>query len=144
MHSLNQNIEVRYLGAAISAANNTNAASTVIDMQGYETVMFVTTIADSTAGGTLTLSVEQGAASDGSDAVLVTGTAAVATSAANDDLNNRTIESEVFRPSARYVRARRATATQLGAYGELYAILRPYRLPAPAGTAAVAAGYVAN
>lgn len=143
MHSLNQNVEVRYLGAAISAANNTNAASTVIDMQGYETVLFVTTIADSTAGGSLTLTIEAGAASDGSDAALVAGTTATRTSAVNDDLNNLTLESELFRPASRYVRARRATATQLGAYGELYAILVPYRLPAAAGAAA-ATGYAFN
>ena len=143
MHGLNQNIEVRYLGAPIAAASNTNAASTVIDMQGYESVMFVTQIADSTATGTVTLTIEQGAASDGSDAALVTGSTATRTCAVNDDLNNLTLESEVFRPASRYVRARRATGVANGAYGDLYAILVPYRLPAAAGTAG-ATGYVAN
>lgn len=142
-HGLNQNVEVRYLGAAIAAASNTNAASAVIDMQGYESVIFYAPMTASVATGVATLTIEQGSAADGSDAVLVAGSTATVTSAATNDLQNRVLESEVFRPTARYVRARRASGTANIAYGDLIAVLVPYRLPAAAGAAAATA-YVFN
>lgn len=133
MHGLLENAEFRYVGAAVSASNSIDNNSSRIDMADYESVVFVTTIVDSVATGVATMAIQEADEDADTNMADVTDTLATATSATNDDLNNKLFVSEVFKPSKRYVQANRRSATANIAYGECIAILIPKRQPATQG-----------
>lgn len=144
MHGIKDNLEIRYVGAAVSAASNTDSNSSRIDMAGYESVLFVTTMTDSVATGVATLTIEANDADSDSGMAAVSGTASTATCATNDDINGLTLISELRNPAKRYVQAVRTSATANIAYGEILAILTPRRLPVSQHTTNSDVAYVAN
>ena len=97
-----------YATAATSAIE-----STVIDMLGYDGVLFVTTIAVANAGNHI--KVQSGTDGAVSDAADLTGTKVICTSA------NECVGVDVYRPLERYLRAY-VTRTASSACGEIYAI----------------------
>lgn len=111
-----------YVGAAVAAANSTDANSSRLDMAGWDGVVFLTTITDSVATGVATLKVEANTADSDSGMAAITGATATATSAANDDLNGQLLIVDVFRPQKRYVQGVRTSATKDIAFGECIAI----------------------
>jgi hypothetical protein len=130
--NLSDNIEVRYVGPAVSAGSSIDNNSTRIDMSDYEGVMFVTTITDSVDTGVATLAIQQNTADSDTGMATLADTGATATSAANDDLNGKTLQTDVVRPTKRYIQAVRTSATANIAYGEVHAILykrRKYPVP---------------
>lgn len=144
MHGIKDNIEVRYVGAAVAAGASIDSNSTIIDMQDYESVLFVTTITDSVATGVATLVIQANDANSDSGMAAVTGTSATVTCAVNDDVNGTTLISELRLPSQRYVQATRTSATANIAYGEVYALLTPRRRPAAAHATNSDTAYVSN
>jgi hypothetical protein len=110
-------------GAAVAAANNTDSNSTRIDMTGWDGIVFIAPIDDSTATGTVKLTVESNTADSDTGMTALTGATYTATSAINDDLNSKAIVVDVYRPLKRYVQGVRVSATQNGAFGDLIAIL---------------------
>lgn len=144
MHGILDNYEVRYVGAAVAAGSSIDNNSSRIDMAGYESVMFVTTITDSANTGVATLTIQQNTVDSDSGMAAVTGTASTATSGSNDDLNGTVLVSELRKPAQRYVQATRASATANIAYGEVIAILKPKRLPASQGATVQDTAYISN
>ena len=144
MHGIIDNLEIRYVGALVTAGSSIDNNSTRIDMQGYESVAFVTTITDSVATGVAAMVIQQNTADSDTGMAAVTGTTATATCATNDDLNGLTLITEVFKPTQRYVQATRTSATANIAYGEVYAILKPYRVPVTQHSTNADSAYVAN
>ena len=144
MRGLSDNLEFRYMGAAVSAGSSIDNNSTRIDMTGYESVTFYTTITDSVATGVATLEIQQSDADSDDDMTAVTGAAASATSATNDDLNGTGLVAELRRPAKRYVQATRKSSVANIAYGEVIAILKPYRTPATQGATISDTAYVSN
>lgn len=144
MHGLLDNHELRYVGAAVAAGSSIDNNSTIIDMAGYESVVFVCAITDSTATGVATLVVQE--SDENSDAAMadVTGTAATVTCAENDDINGKLLATEYRKPAKRYVQATRTSSTANIAYGEVYAILKPLRRPAEQGATVSDTAYVSN
>jgi hypothetical protein len=123
MQNLLNKIAVSYVDAAVAAANNTDSDSSVVDTAGYEGVIFLVSILDSVAGGVATLTVSQGALSNGTDmAALASGSDAL-TSAVNDDINGQILKVDVYRPRERYVMSTITSATQNIAFGDTVAIL---------------------
>jgi len=98
--------------AAASAAGTSAVNSDVIDMAGYDGVMFVTAIATANAGNHIKL--QQGDEPDLSDAADIEGSKQVATA------NAQTVWIDLYRPTKRYVRAV-ATRGVSTALGEVYA-----------------------
>jgi hypothetical protein len=142
---LNENVEVAYVGAAISNASNTDSNSTRLDMQGWDGVLFVTTITDSTATGVATLKVEQNTADSDTGMTLITGASAAVTCAVNDDINGKILIVDVREPRQRYVQAVRTSATANIAFGEVIAIRYGPRLaPAALSSTAAAAAEVVS
>lgn len=129
MHGITQNLEVRYVGAAVTAGSSIDNNSTRIDMAGYESVAFFTTISDSVATGVAAMEIQANDADSDTGMTAVTGSSATATSATNDDLNGTVLLTEFHRPTQRYVQATRTSATANIAYGEVYAVLKPHRVP---------------
>lgn len=144
MHGLLDNLEVRYVGAAVAAGSSIDNNSSRIDMAGYESVTFVTTITDSVATGVATLVVQESDADSDDAMAAVTGTAASVTCAENDDINGTVLITEYRKPAKRYVQATRTSATANIAYGEVIAILKPLRRPAEQGATVSDTAYVSN
>jgi len=123
MPNIIENLDIREAGAPISAANNTDSNSDRIDTSGYDGVIFICPIEDSVALGVATLTVEQNTADSDTGMAALSGAAATETSVENDDLNNKLLIVNVYRPLERYVQAVRTSATQNIAFGTLIAIL---------------------
>lgn len=144
MHAISDNLEVRYVGAAISAGASIDGNSSRIDMSDYESVMFVTTISDCVATGVAALKIEANDADSDTGMAAVADTTATATSAANDDLNGTVLVTELRNPQKKWVQAVRTSATANIAYGEVIAILKPRRLPAVQGATVQDLALVSN
>ncbi len=110
------------VGAPIAAANNTDSNSDILDMAGYEGVIFIGSITDSVATGVATLKVEQSDTNADGGMALVTGCTVSKTCVADDDINNTLLTAEVFQPRKRYVQGVRGSATANIAFGTLIAI----------------------
>lgn len=123
MQNLLNNIKLDYVAAAVSAANNTDNDSAIVDTQGYDGVLFLTTITDSVSTGVATMTIEQNSANSGSGMAALSGAVATKTSGGNDDINGQMLAVDVYRPRERYLRANRTSATANIAYGECIAIL---------------------
>lgn len=144
MHGLIDNLEFRYVGAAVVAGSSIDSNSSRIDMAGYESVVFYTTITDSVDTGVATLVIQQADEDADTNMANVSGTAATATSGANDDLNGLALVAELRKPTKRYVQATRTSATANIAFGEVIAVLKPKRLPAVQGATITDTAYVSN
>jgi hypothetical protein len=144
MHGIKDNMEVRYLGAAVALASNTDSNSSRIDMANYESVMFICTITDSVATGVATFTIEQNDADSDSGMTAVTGTGATLTCAINDDINGKMLVTELRTPTKRYVQAVRTSATANIAFGEVIAVLTPYTLPVSQHSTVGDLNYVSN
>lgn len=129
MHTITENIEIREAGSPVANASNTDNSSDRIDMAGYESVTFITTITDSAATGVATLTVESNDADSDSGMAAITGASATATCAVNDDINDKLLIVEVRNPGKRYLQAVRSSATANIAFGPVTVLLKPRRLP---------------
>lgn len=140
MHSLLKDCAIDYAGAAVSAASSTDSNSSRFDMSGWDGIMFMTTITDSTNTGTCTLKIEENSADSDTGMTAITGATCTATSAADDDLNNELLIVDCYRPQERYVQGVRVTATANGAFGQIIAIrYRGRKAPVTQSTSTVAA-----
>lgn len=144
MHGLAQNVEIRVVGALVAAGNAIDNNSARIDMAGYESVTFVAAITDSVATGVATLLIEENDADSDAGMTAIAGASASRASVVNDDINGQALVSEVFKPNRRWVQAvRRSTVANI-AYGDIFAILVPRRLPAVQGGTVAAVARAAN
>ena len=136
---LAKNSEVRYVGAAVAAANNTDSNSTIIDMSNWDGAIFVTTVTASTATSVVTLKAEQNTANSDTGMAALSGASASATCAVTDDLNGKTLIVSVHQPRERYVQAVRTSATANSAFGQVIAILYGPRTAPTAAASTTAA-----
>jgi hypothetical protein len=88
--------------AAVAATSAIN--SSTVDATGAHGVRFTAALGDVTTGCVLGLKIQGGAASDGSDAVDVTG-ATTAFTAGASDADVKLLQVEVFSPTKQYYRA---------------------------------------
>ena len=144
MHGIKDNVEIRVVGNPIAAGSSIDGNSSIIDMKGYESVSFVATITDSVDTAVATLTVEESAANADGAMVAVTGASASVTSASNDDINGKCLIAEYRKTDKRYVQVVRTSATANIAYGNVVAILTPYRKPVTQDVTVAASAYVSN
>ncbi len=90
------------------AAGSADVNSDVIDTAGYESVRIITGFGAITSGAVTSQKLQQGQASNMSDAADLAGSSQ--TVADTDD--NKIVVSEIYRPQERYVRAVTKRATQ--------------------------------
>ncbi len=121
---------VRKAGELVTAAANTDSNSSRIDMQSgpWAGVVFVCFISDSVATGVATLAAEGNSVDSDTGMVALTTDGgetvrARATCAENDDLNDRALIVDVFRPQHRYIQGVRTSTVANIAFGEIWAIL---------------------
>lgn len=118
--NLFKNIKLQEVLAPVSASSSIDSNSDRLDMSGFDGVMFIVAITDSTDTGVATLNVQQNIID--SDTGMATTSSATATSAANDDLNNKLLVVDVYRPAERYVQGNLTSATANTAFGNMIAI----------------------
>lgn len=122
MKNLLNNALPAWLAAAVAAGSSIDNDSAIIDMAGYEGVVFITTIEDSVDTGVAAMTAEQNSVNSGTGMAALAGAVATLTSAANDDLNGKLLMLDVYRPKERYLRVNRTSATANIAYGPVIAI----------------------
>lgn len=101
MNLLNEVKITRVANAA--AAAQTEVLSSVLDMQGYDGVMFVAILGDITATSVLTLTAKGNTASSTGSPTPVTQVATAAFTAGASDADNKVLVVDVFDPALRYV-----------------------------------------
>ena len=88
------------VGAAPAVAATTDVEGTVVDMKGFDWVLFIASVGTLTATQVTTLEAHGGAASNGSDATQITG----ASQAFADADSDKCAGVAVMKPQVRYVR----------------------------------------
>lgn len=117
---------VGFLGDAVkitkvanaTAAGTSTINSAVVDMQGYDGCLFLTTPGTITAGGVQSMKVQQDTAVGMGAAADLAGTGITVA----DDDDNQVFWLDVKRPRERYLRLVISRATQNSVWGEIYAI----------------------
>jgi hypothetical protein len=108
MNNLLNNVMVTTVLGEVAAGQAANA-SDILDMSGYQGVMFIAKLSDSVAnGGVATLKVQQNTANSTSGMADLTGTV---THTDDDDGDDGLLVLDVVNPNERYVRAVLTTAT---------------------------------
>lgn len=129
MKTITQNIEIREVGAPVTAGASIDNNSDIIDMANYESVTFIAPITASVATGVAALTVEGNDANSDSGMAAVAGAVATVTSAENNDVQGRLLIVEVARPAKRFLQVVRTSATANITYGTVIALLKPRRVP---------------
>jgi hypothetical protein len=133
-----ENNKIMEVGVPVAAANNTDSNSDILDMSGWDGVVFIAPIEDSVAAGVATLKAEQDVANADGGMAAIVGATVSATSVVNDDLNGKILVLDVYKPQERYVQAVRVSATQNIAFGTIIAIQYNGRLSPPTEHASIA------
>jgi len=95
-----------------AVAGTTLLTSDILDMSGYDGVVFIALTGDGTSGTVLTLTALNNTANSTSAAVAITGGTATATSVSTTDADNKLLIVDVYRPQLRYVYCTLTRATQ--------------------------------
>lgn len=102
MTSMLKNVKVTPVAASAVAAQ-TEVLSSVLDMQGYDGVMFIALLGDVTATSVLTLTAKGNTASSTSSPTPVTQVATAAFTAGASDADDKALVVDVYDPALRYV-----------------------------------------
>jgi len=116
-------VALAYLGGAVAAGAAIDNDSIIIDMAGYEGVIFITSVEDAMSGGIATMTIEQNSANSGAGMVVLADAVATLTSGADDDLNGKQLAIDIYQPTERYLRVNRTSSGANIAYGSVIAIL---------------------
>ena len=110
---LSNEVKLRKIKASQTSAG-TEVVSDIVDMAGYEGVLFFATIATANAGNYM--KAQQGANAAMSDAADIAGSKVVATA------NGEVVFLDIYKPSERYLTANIIRAGANTATGDIYAI----------------------
>lgn len=119
--NLLKNVKISVVEATASAAT-TELVTDVLDMAGYEGVMFIAVTGDVTAASVLTLTVKANSANSVSSPAPVTQKATDAFTAGASDADSKAIVVDVYRPTLRYVFGSLTRTAQNAVVGTILAI----------------------
>lgn len=119
--NLSKDIKVTVVEAAATAAT-TELVSDVLDMSGFDGVMFIALTGDVTASSVLTLTVKANSANSVSSPTPVTQKATAAVTAGATDSDSKVLMVDVYKPTLRYVFASLTRADQNAVIGGVIAI----------------------
>lgn len=122
MRSILKNMDVKQV-LGYYAAGTTKRTSDIIDMQGYDGVLFVAGLGTLIENGTLDVFVEQNTANSTVGMARLATTAVHTVTAANALLTKSAILVDVYRPRERYVQCNITPATQNAVILGIVAIL---------------------
>ncbi len=118
MQNLANNIKISWVKALIASANNTDSNTAILDMSGFDGVIFITPVTTATTGSVVTLTVESNTANSDSGMAAISGAVATKTSPADGTL----LVVDVYRPQKRYVQGVITSATQVATFDASIAI----------------------
>lgn len=121
MHSMIKNAVMSVAYTLIAAASNTDQKTAVLDMSGFDGVIFMTPITADVSGGVATLDVHQNAADSTSGSSAIAGATDTGTSTGSS-LAGKMLVVDVYKPALRYVMGRIRSATQNITFGPTVAI----------------------
>jgi hypothetical protein len=104
------------------AAGQAATKSDILDMAGYDGVLFIASMSDNTSGSVATLAVQQNSANSTTGMATITGASASNTSTAGDAQNDKLLMVDVYRPLQRYIQGLFTSGTQDIAKGPMIAI----------------------
>lgn len=136
--NLTNEVKITVVSPAAAAAQ-TEIKSSVLDMEGYEGVMFIALTGDVTSGSVLTLTAKGNTANSTTSPSPVTQKATVALTAGATDSDSKAIVVDVFRPALRYVFASLTRTAQDAIVGGIIAIQYQARNKPTANDASVIA-----
>lgn len=119
--NLSKGVKVTVVSPAAAAAQ-TAINSSVLDMTGYEGVMFVALTGDVTSGSVLSLLAKGNTANSTSSPTPITQATATYTALSASDSDSKALIVDVFRPSLRYMFASLTRTTQDAVIGGIVAI----------------------
>lgn len=119
--NLSKDVKITVVAAAAAAAQ-TAVTSDVLDMSGYDGVMFVALTGDVTSGSKLTLTAKANSANSTSSPTPVTQKATAEFTAGASDADSKALVVDVYKPTLRYVFAELARTTQNAIVGGIIAI----------------------
>jgi hypothetical protein len=119
--NLSKAIKVTVVEAA-AAAGQTALTTDVLDMSGYEGVIFIALTGDVTATSVLTLTVKGNSANSVSSPTPVTQKATDAFTAAASDADSKVLMVDVYKPTLRYMFASLTRTTADAVVGGIIAI----------------------
>lgn len=119
--NLSKDVKITVVAAAATAAQ-TAVTSDVLDMSGYDGVMFIALTGDVTATSVLTLTVKANSANSTSSPTPVTQKATDAFTAGASDADSKALVVDVYRPTLRYVFAELTRTTANAVVGGIIAI----------------------
>lgn len=119
--NLLKDVKVTVVEAAAGAAQ-TELVTDVLDMQGFDGVMFVALTGDVTSGSVITLTVKANSANSVSSPTPVTQKATGAVTAGATDADSKVLAVDVYKPTLRYVFASLTRTTQDAIVGGIIAI----------------------
>jgi len=142
--SLLNNVKITRVLAAVSDGQAASATD-ILDMSGFEGVMFIAKVADVTSGSVLTLQVQQDALNGAGSMANLTGAVATYTAGATD-ADDDLLVVDVYKPEKQYVRAVLTSATQNAVKDGVIAIqYGPVRkVPITQGSTVLASAFVAS
>jgi len=108
--------------APLATAAQTEVVSSVLDMQGYEGVMFIAMLGAATATAVLTLTVKGNTANSTSSPAPVTQKATAAYTAAGTASDSMALMVDLWKPTTRYVFASYTRTVANAALGGIIAI----------------------
>ena len=119
--NLSKDVKITVVAAAATAAT-TAVTSSVLDMQGYDGVMFIALLGDVTDTSVLTLTAKGNTANSTSSPTPVTQKATDAFTAGASTADSKAIVVDVYDPALRYVFAELTRATANAVVGGIIAI----------------------
>lgn len=119
--NLSKGVKVSVVSGAAAAAQ-TEIKSSVLDMAGYEGVMFIALLGDVTSGSVLTLTAKGNTASSTTSPSPVSQVATDAFTAGASDADSKALMVDVAKPPLRYIFASLTRTTQDAIVGGIIAI----------------------
>lgn len=119
--NLSKGIKVSVVEAAAAAAQ-TDLTTDVLDMQGFEGVMYLALLGDVTSGSVLTLTAKGNSANSVSSPTPVTQKATDAFTAGASDADSKILMVDVYKPTLRYQFAILSRTAQNAVVGGIIAI----------------------
>ena len=141
MNNFLDNCKVSYVSGAV-AAGQAATASDIVDMNGWDGVVFIALTGDATSGSVLTLAAQQNELNATGGMATLTGTATY-TALSATDADSKALVLDVQKPNKRYVRAVFTTATQDSVKNGIIAIqYRGTHLPAVQDDSVIASALI--
>ena len=107
--------------APVSASSSIDSNSAILDMAGYEGVIFIVPIEDSVTSGVATLTIQHNTANSDSG-MAATDAVATVTCVSSDDINQQLLVAELYKPTKRYVQGTVTSSAANIAFGTMIAI----------------------